>query len=96
MIMKKLYSLLLLTIISIPTFARGELYAWHESNNTGGTPIIFFVISGFFSLFVGFLLLSGWFNDVSKGECTKESNRMGCLGFLFILTIILGTMIRCS
>ncbi len=94
--MKKFYSLLLLTIISIPAFARGELNAWHELNNTGGTPIIFLVISGFFTLFVGILLLGGWLNDVFKGECTKESNKIGCLGFILILTLILGIIIRCS
>ena len=97
MIMKKNYLLLLLTIISIPAFAdRGELYAWHELNNTGGESIIFLVISGFFSLFVGIILFGGWLNDVFKGECTKESNKIGCLGFILILTLILGIIIRCS
>ena len=97
MIMKKNYLLLLLTIISIPAFAtRGEIYAWHELNNTGGTSIISLIFYGFSGIFLGFLLLGGWLNDVSKGECTKESNKWGCLGFISILTVILGIMIRCS
>ena len=96
MIMKKNYLLLLLTNISIPAFASGELNAWHELNNTGGTSIISLVFYGILGLFVGFLLLGGWLNDVFKGECTKASNKSGCLGFIYILTIILGIMIRCS
>ena len=94
--MKKLYLLLLLTIISIPSFARGELYAWHELNNTGDTSIISFIFGEIICLFLGILFLSGWLNDVFKGEYKKESNNMniGFLGFAFILAFILGIIVR--
>lgn len=97
MIMKKLYLLLLLTITSIPSFAsRGELYAWNELNNTGDTSIISFVFYGILALVLGIALLGGWLMDVSKGNCTKESNKLGCLGFSIILILILGIIVRCS
>lgn len=95
MIMKKLYLLLLLTIIPIPAFAdRGELYAWHELNNTGDTSLISFIFAVIICLFLGILFLGGWLNDVFKGECKKESNITGCLGFAFILIFILGIIVR--
>ena len=95
--MKKFYSLLLLTIISIPAFAdRGELYAWDELNNTGDTSIISFIFGEIICLFLGILFLGGWLNDVFKGEYKKESNNMniGFLGFAFILAFILGIIVR--
>ena len=95
MIMKKLYLLLLLTIISIPAFAdRGELYAWHELNNTGDTSLISFIFVGSICLFLGYVLLRGWLYDVFKGEYTKESNKMGCAGLFFLLILILGILVR--
>ena len=93
--MKKNYLLLLLTIISIPAFAdRGELYAWHELNNTGGTSIISFI---FFSILLLFMGISGLFSGlhgVFKGESIKDSFKMGCSGFICILILILGIIIR--
>lgn len=95
--MKKLYLLLLLTIISIPAFAdRGELYAWDELNNTGDTTIISFVVAVIFVLFIATVFLKAWLYDVFKGEYTKESNKIGCIGFGAILFLILAIMIRCS
>ena len=95
MIMKKLYLLLLLTIISIPAFAdRGELYAWHELNNTGDTSLISFIFVGSICLFLGYVFLRGWLYDVFKGEYTKESNKIGCIGFGIILFLILAIIIR--
>ena len=94
--MKKLYLLLLLTIISIPVFARGELYAWDELNNTGDTTIITLVFVVIFGLFIAAGLLRIWLYDVFKGEYTKESNKIGCIGFGIILFLILAIMIRCS
>ena len=92
--MKKIYLLLLLTIISIPSFARGELYAWHELNNTGGTTIISFVVFVIFGLIIATAFLRGWLYDVFKGEYTKESNQIGCVGFCIILFLILAIIIR--
>ncbi len=95
--MKKLYLLLLLTIISIPAFAdRGELYAWDELNNIGDTTIISFVVAVIFVLFIASAFLRVWLYDVFKGEYTKESNKIGCIGFGIILFLILAIMIRCS
>ena len=95
MIMKKLYLLLLLTIIPIPAFAdRGELYAWRELNNTGGTTIISFVVFVIFGLIIATAFLRGWLYDIFKGEYTKESNQIGCVGFGIILFLILAIIIR--
>ena len=94
MIMKKIYLLLLLTIISIPAYARGEIYAWHELNNTGDTSLISFIFGGIICLFLGVLFLGGWLNDVFKGECKKESNEIGCMGLIFLLILILGIIVR--
>lgn len=95
MIMKKFYSLLLLTIISIPAFAdRGELYAWDELNNTGDSSIISLVFLVIFGLFIATVFLKGWLYDIFKGEYTKESNKIGCFGFGIILFLILVIMIR--
>ena len=97
MIMKKIYSLLLLTIISVPAFAtRGELYAWDELNNTGDTSILSFVFYVILCLFIGIACLRVWLYAIFKGEYTKECNKIGCIGFSFILIIILAIMIRCS
>lgn len=93
--MKIIYLLLLLTIISTPAFAdRGELYAWHELNNTGGTTIISLVVFVILGLILATAFLKGWLYDIFKGEYTKESNQMGCAGFGIILFLILAIMIR--
>lgn len=94
MIMKKFYSLLLLTIISIPAYARGEIYAWDELNNTGDSSIISLVFLVIFGLFIATVFLKGWLYDIFKGEYTKESNKIGCFGFGIILFLILVIMIR--
>ena len=92
--MKKLYSLLLLTIISIPTFAtRGELYAWDELNNTGGESILSFILHSIL-LLIGIPALFFGLCGIFKGERIKESFKLGCFGFCVILFFILGIIIR--
>lgn len=95
MIMKKNYLLLLLTIISIPAFAdRGELYAWHELNNTGGESILSFIFHSILLLLIGIPALFFGLCGIFKGERIKESFKLGCFGFCVILFFILGIIIR--
>lgn len=85
---------MLLTIISIPVFARGKLYACDELNNTGDTTIITLVFVVIFGLIIATVFLRGWLYDIFKGEYTKESNQIGCFGFGIILFLILAFIIR--
>ena len=92
--MKKLYSILLLTLIAIPALAVGELGAWDDLKS-GSSPI-----STFFGIAVGIIvfvfIIYMWFASAKDGKLDKDINQLGCMGVIGIIAVILFLMVKCS
>lgn len=92
--MKKLYSTLLLALITIPTLAVGELGAWDDLRS-GSSPI-----STFFGIVLGIIIfvfiIYMWFLSAKEGKLDKDINQLGCMGVIGIIAVFLFLMIKCS